>query len=531
MLNEFLEEDELSVLRNVWADSKKKAFPEHEAEKFRKYDGRLPEFCTDILGHKQWAFQKYLQRALFTHRFVMVSGPRKNSKTHSAAEIVLGFMATAPTVCLTTSGSQRQVEFGLWQKIRNFHANARLPLPGKPRGSKWEIAPEWYALGFSAGDAGTVQGFHAGIELEQDAESERKQITAGEALRKIERVTNRLLIVLDEAAEIDKEILERLEGSMAGKNVYVLAQCNPTFEESSEHPAARWWRPNSGWHRIHVSGAELPNPEWERFPADKCFHGVPEEIQPADWRAQMIKSHGPESAYTRVFVYGLAATVDLDRALIPRAFLESCADLGCEGEERHIGVDIGGGGADPCVAYLWIGNTLAARHEWRSSDLMATAGTIFELMRAWGPKDGEEVPAENVHLDSTGLGKGVADRLRQLGYPVDAVDFGAAARYGWKSLTGQTLFRNMRAEMHWVLRRLLEERRVCIPRKYLEVWRQANWYSYQFREASKGSMAELGESKDEIRERYGRSPDDLDAVILGLARKPKSRPSIKILKI
>jgi hypothetical protein len=255
------DDDELALLSQAWSDSVKLILPESEVAKFQQYDRDLPRFSTEVLGHKQWEFQKYLQRALIEHRFVMVCGPRKNSKTHTAAEIVVGMMCTAPTTCLTTSGSQRQVEYGLWQKIRAFHANARQALPGKPRGFKWEIAPEWYALGFSAGDAGTVQGFHAGVDLERDAEeelNEDKLATASEAIQKIERVGHRLLIVLDEAAEIDKEILERLEGSMAGKNVYVLAQCNPTFDESSDHPTARWWRRGSGWHRIHVAGEELP---------------------------------------------------------------------------------------------------------------------------------------------------------------------------------------------------------------------------------------------------------------------------------
>ena len=527
------DEDELALLAQAWNDSVKLILPESEVSKFRQYDRDLPRFSTEVLGHKQWEFQKYLQRALIQHRFVMVCGPRKNSKTHTAAEIVVSMMCTGPTTCLTTSGSQRQVEYGLWQKIRAFHANARQALPGKPRGFKWEIAPEWYALGFSAGDAGTVQGFHAGVDLARDAEeehAEEKLATASEAIQKIERVGHRLLIVLDEAAEIDKEILERLEGSMAGKNVYVLAQCNPTFDESSDHPTARWWRRGSGWHRIHVAGEELPEERWEPHPADRCFHGIPEEIQPADWRRAMVKSHGRDSAFTRVFVYGLPATVDLDRALIPRALLESCAELEPDGVERHIGVDIGAGGSDPSVAYLWIGNTIAARHEWRSPDTMATVGVILTLIQSWG-EDGKPVPAAHVHVDATGLGKGVADRLKQLGHAVDAVDFGASPRYGWRELLGQTLFRNMRGEMHWTLRRLLEERQACIPRKYAELWRQACWYSYNFRESARGSLCELGESKDEIREKFGRSPDDLDAAILGLARKPSSKPTFRLGRI
>ena len=510
------------------------SLPKSQAAQFAEYDLDIPRFSTEILGNRQWEFQKYLQRALVQHRFVMVCGPRKNSKTHSAAEIVVGFMATAPTVCLTTSGSERQVEFGLWQKIRGFHAKAKYPLPGKPRKAAWEVAPEWYAMGFSAADAGTVQGFHAGVTLSRDAEDPKKPMGVEEAIERIHKhreSPSRLLLVLDEASEIKGPILERLEGSMSGSNVYVLAQTNPTFDPEGDHPAARWWRRGSRFHRIHVCGEEIPDPAWEIEPADKCFHSIPEEIQEPSWRAEQIKSHGIDSLYTRVFVFGLPAIGQLENALVPRRMLEACAELEPVGDDRHIGVDIGAGGKDPSVAYLWIGNTLAARHQWSTADTMATVGTIIELMRAWGEEAGKPVPAKCVHIDATGVGKGVADRLKQTGHAVDAVDFGAGARYARKGLTGQTMFRNMRAEMHWTLRRLLEEQAVCVPKRFGEVWKQAGWYSYHFHEAAKGSLMELKPSKDELREKYGRSPDDLDAAILGLTRKPEAIPRMQFRKI
>ncbi len=524
---EFLDDEDLDLVRAGWLTAKAEAFPQQAATRFGEYDGDLPRFSTEVLGNRQWEFQKHLQRALIKHRFVMVCGPRKNSKSHTTAESVLGMMSTAPTIVLTTSGSERQVSDGLWQKIRAMHAQARFPLPGRPRQARWEIAPEWYAMGFSASNPNTVAGFHAGVTLKKDAED--AGIELGEAVERIERAkrsVSRLFLVLDEAASIRNEILERLEGSMSGQNVYALAVCNPTFDPESQDAVARWWRPGSGWYRIHVAGEELPDPNWEPHPADKCFHAIPEEIQEPAWRASQIRSHGIGSAYVRTMIFGLPASEELERALIPRSALEQCAELPAEGTDRHIGVDIGGGGRDPSVAYLWIGNTLAARHEWRNPDTMVTAGVIIELMREWGEGDGKPVPSQNVHVDATGIGKGVADRLKQTGHAVDAVDFGAAPRYSWKSLTGQSLFRNMRGEMHWTLRRLLEERMVSIPRRYAEVWRQAQWYSYGWHEAAKGTQMELGEAKEDIVRKYGRSPDDLDAAILGLARKPVSRPSV-----
>jgi hypothetical protein len=504
---------------------------------YQQYDGDPVRFCVEVMGHRQWAFQKYAQRALVQHRFLYLKGPRSCSKTELIAELVLAFMSTGPTTCFTTSGSQQQVEMGLWQRIRAMHASSLLPLPGQPSGAKWEIAPEWFAYGFSTNSPGTVQGIHSGRELTVDSEQAELK-TALLGLRNHQRRSSRkrrkhrLLLIIDEVALVKADILRRLEGSFMAPNVYVVVACNPTFDEDSDHPAAQWDKPGSRFHRIHVASEPFDTHRWEPVPADQCFHEVPEEIQAKADREAYKRGRTIEDPEVRCFVYGLPGTTESERQLVPRRLLVACQHLALELPTevggRHIGVDIARAGSDSSVACLWIGGRLSAMYEWKLGDLMATSGVVLELMTAWGV-GGLPVPAANVHLDSGGLGAGVVDRLRQMGHFVDGVDFGGAPRYSRPGLTGTHRFLNLKTELHWTMRRGLEEQQLSIPEKYLPVRQQLQWPTYGFEPRGKQTVFFMGESKEELKEKFGRSPDHADAACIGLARGGVGSGTISVL--
>jgi hypothetical protein len=64
----------------------------------------------------------------------------------------------------------------------------------------------------------------------------------------------------------------------------------------------------------------------------------------------------------------------------------------------------------------------------------------------------------NVHVEVTGLGAGVVDRLRQLNVEVDPVDPGGAPQGEWTHVVGRNIkFQNRRSELYWAARRLLDE--------------------------------------------------------------------------
>ena len=141
--------------------------------------------------------------------------------------------------------------------------------------------------------------------------------------------------------------------------------------------------------------------------------------------------------------------------------------------------------------------------------------------------DTGEVPGHNVHIDVIGIGAGVVSRMQQMGFHVDGVDFGARPVGDWRHLFGETQPRNRRAELHWVARRAFEEGLGHLPAKWSASWEQALWANHEIRqERGSGSMLVV-ESKNDIKARYGRSPDNWDADLLAWSRAG-ARPTVRV---
>lgn len=486
-------------------------------------------FSVEVLGHAQWEAQKYIQRALIKHRYVALNSCRSASKTWTASEAVLAFTCTAPTICVTVAPTWAQVEKLLWGPVNDSYASAQTKLPGRCLTTELKIGPRWYAMGLSTDNPNNIQGIHSGRRLLRDAEAKVSQSDleeaavdlAARAVRELKRKPeHRLLLVLDECPGIRARLLETLAGSFAADNVYVLAQGNPTMAPDADHPYARWIKPGSRFHRVHIAYAPFPE-EWEPQPADKCFHGVPAEINQGVCEA-IVKEEGRESARARCHAFGLPAALDLERQFVSLSLLVQ-QDATVIGQDLrpaavHAGWDIAASEeGDWNVLAIWTNGLKTAELKWRREDLETSCDIVIEAIQKHG-QGGEPIPGRNVHLDAGGIGKGAVSILRRKGYHVDAVDFGAAPRGEWTKLTGQTVFANRKAELVWVLRRAMQEGIARLPRKYAESWRQAQWQTYKDVVRAGGTAIAVAESKDDLRKLYGRSPDEFDADCLAWSR-------------
>jgi len=102
--------------------------------------------------------------------------------------------------------------------------------------------------------------------------------------------------------------------------------------------------------------------------------------------------------------------------------------------------------------------------------------------------------------DAVGLGAGVADRLRQLGYQVS--EFNGGFQPGRRDR-----FFNGRSESYWNLREILEAGRIALP-KDEELFHEL--LSLNWRPTPLG-LVQL-ESKSDLKLRLGKSPDRADCV-------------------
>ena len=170
-------------------------------------------------------------------------------------------------------------------------------------------------------------------------------------------------------------------------------------------------------------------------------------------------------------------------------------------DEKVVGVDVARFGDDKSVIYFRQGRDGAPVPYERLSgwDTMQTAARVADRIHRWGP--------DAVFVDDGGVGGGVVDRLRQLGFGVvQGINFGGKSD---SPRTGERAA-NKRTEMWINARSWLETG--CLPRDtLLSAELTAPMFGYTAQNA-------LGlEKKDDLKKRGIPSPDIADAFALNFA--------------
>ena len=133
-------------------------------------------------------------------------------------------------------------------------------------------------------------------------------------------------------------------------------------------------------------------------------------------------------------------------------------------------------------------------------DTMRVAGEAAMMARDFN--------AEAIFVDENGVGGGVCDRLKETGAPVYGVQFGRRAPHPAR-------FANLRSEIFWELRRLMNDRLIALPD---DETLAAQLLSLRYDVSSSGQVKL--ESKRETRKRGIPSPDRADALTLAFMRPP-----------
>lgn len=482
-------------------------------------------FVEHHFGERAWSAQTAAWEELRAHQRVAWRSGRKTGKTRWISWVVPWFLCTRPSIVITLGASWDQVRNVLWAGVGELHglaAQRGRPLPGVVDATQWRLGPRHFAIGRSTDSPGRIQGFHGSAPMPADLGASMSEAELDELIRKELAQGAKsgvdLLVICDEL--IKDELLHAISGSVQGPNAYWVLAFNPMIEASSSHMCARVFHDPGPWRRIAVH----PEPVEDPVGADRRFTSIPVGLQRPSWRAECERQWGKDSALYRAHVLGLFAGAASERQLISEALLiaseqrEVYADVGV-----HVGIDLSrSDGGDECVASRWAYGVKTAEYTWRSADAMRSAEIVAALRVKWGEPDGPDgepvpLPASHIHVDATGLGGPVADRLHQMGLYVDAVDFGASPAYDWQELIGETEFLNRRAELHWVYRRAFEEGIAKLPRKFADSWRQAQWPEWEPRVRAGATVIAI-EPKEDVVERHGRSPDHMDADLLAWAR-------------
>ena len=369
-------------------------------------------FAHEVLGLEPWGMQCEVLTSLAAHPRVAVAGAHGVGKDHVAATAVLHFLFTRPrSIVLTTAPTDRQVKSLLWGEIRRQWAGARVTMGGTFGAARLDLAPGWYAFGFSTNETDRFQGFHAPA----------------------------MLIVIDEAAGVSREIFEAADACLAGDEARLLLLGNPTsrtgrfFEAFADDSFARLRIPATAHPNVTGEGARIAG------------------AVTSEWIDRMRASYGETSSYYRSRVLAEFPKQDSE-GLLAHEWIEGAFALenGAPGE-LAIGADIARFGNDSTVVVVAEGGTVRSVISARHRGLVDVADIVESAVMRY------RVAPERVSVDDTGLGGGVTDILRDRGFAVRGVQFGARSR-------NPKRYRNVKAELHWRVRSLLERGGLALAR-------------------------------------------------------------------
>lgn len=171
---------------------------------------------------------------------------------------------------------------------------------------------------------------------------------------------------------------------------------------------------------------------------------------------------------------------------------------------RLVSCDVSRYGDDKTVVYALENGRVIGRDEWDKKSTMETVGRMVLFAKKYGD-------IESFAVDEIGVGGGVVDRLQELGHHVIPVDSSARA--------DDAGFFNRRAEIYSYGASLFENSMVSIPPDDNQLIEELSWSKYKF----KSQGAYQVEAKDDIKKRYGRSPDHADALLMGLWATPQAK--------
>jgi len=434
-----------------------------------KFQNDPDYFFNEYLGAELWSKEKELLYSVKNNQKTTVRSNNSSGKTYTIARIGLWFLSAFPqSMVINTAPTHRQVENQYWREFRKAYKSAKRVIGGKLLKTQFNIAEDWYAIGFSTsnGEDGMekFQGWHA----------------------------NNVLIIVDEASGVHPKIFEAIQGALAGGGTVRLVYIgNPTkntgdFADSFKDPS---------FNKIHISAYDIPNVKEGRV--------IIQGLATKEWVDDMIRKYGIDSDVVRVRVRGEFPKKEAD-TLIGVDLVEEAigAERELYGDEEIIGLDPARHGADTADFVYRKGNYAKVLETIESSDLMVLAGKAKKYL--------QEYPKALLRIDIIGLGVGVFDRLREQDDIAERVQGVNSA----VNATNSDEYKNLRAEGWDDARLWLRDAVLDDDPEHKEKWYQLAKPKYKILSSGQIQI----ESKEDMKKRGIPSPGVGDALVLTLQR-------------
>jgi phage terminase large subunit len=393
-----------------------------------------------------------------------------NGKDFLAALINWHFMSTCPMPkVIATANTGKQLKSVYWSelaKIRSMATKLEDKIDSLNRLQiMFEMQSETAFANIPNKDERGKRWFTEAVTINVKATPEEQ----GEALAG--RHEDFMLIIVDEASGIPDAVFKPLERTLTGLVNLCFMIFNPTK--------------NTGYA---IDSHKKYRDKWEciQWDALNC-----ENIQQSQIDA--LRKYGEDSPAYRIGVLGLPPLSDSD-ALIPFEWVQEAInrELIAQSYDPYVaGLDVGGGG-DKSVLIIRQAGNVQSINTYNEADTMKTVEWASAIINR------EEVSCTAV--DIIGLGRGVFDRMRQLGCMVKSADS--------RGKPSKERFLNVRAEMYWRLREQFENKTISIPDDP-ELVNELSAIKSEF----SGNKIKIRDKK-EIRKEFGFSPDRADSLAM-----------------
>ena len=475
------------------ARTRTRAVPEQviqvdKAKKRLKRKIQDPEYFTShILNKNLWPVQTEILKSVHDNPRTAVRSCHGIGKTFTAAVCILWFLYSHKhSIVLSTAPTWRQVEKLIWKEIRSAYREAAVPLGGSllPKSPELHlIHDEWYAAGLSTNEPDRFQGFHEA----------------------------HILVVVDEAAGVNVDIFEAIEGILTSSGARLLLIGNPTAIGGPFYDA--FTKP--GFKTFHISAFDTPNFTAAGITTEDIETGAwaektqgetpyPRLITPA-WVADRYAAWGPGSSPYQVRVMGNFPEQGED-TLIPLLWIELAMERWEEtepGEPVQIGVDVAAFGSDKTVIAVRRGRKVEHLNVYSQKSTRETAGLAKRIASEYSTRE--------IRVDEIGIGRGVVDSLEEEGFEDVGVNVAEHS-------SDPERFHNLRAELWWNLRERLDPDPIRNPDPIAlppDDDLLAELAAVKYKVTPRGAIQI--EAKDEMKKRLGHSPDRADAIVLAFA--------------
>jgi hypothetical protein len=421
------------------------------------------------------------ERAVDPIKFSTASG-HGIGKSTLTAWIILWLMATRPNAKGTvTAGTDTQLRTKTWAEVGKWFAMSPFQ--------------HWfnYTTGRGAMSLSSRKSPTRWLCTAQTCREENSESFAGQ-----HAADSTSFYIFDEASQIPDKIYDVREGGLTDGEPHVYDFGNPTRN------TGRFFENTTGKFKHRYIVQQIDSRDVQ--------------ITNKKLMQQWIADNGIESDFVKVRIRGLFPSMGSGQ-FIPMANVVSAMTRDLPPESDYapllIGVDVARFGDDESVIYARLGDDARrfAPERYRGLDTMELADRIVALIKrfaALGKKP------SGVFIDATGVGVGVVDRMRQLGYEVIEVHFGSKPQDG--------ITYRFKGDECWGRMRDALKTRLAIPTDYepngtvLKEQLTQRLFDYTL-VGNKISLEPKKDMKERLGSEDGASPNIADALALTYAQE------------